>query len=88
MQYCCLHFFQVKTKTSASFPIPLIELYDVTQDQWTVILGVEVLSAAAATSHVVGKKIFILGGERPAVDGFSSNKSSYFDTETNKIKTP
>ena len=46
------------------------------------------LSAAAATSHVVGKKIFILGGERPAVDGFSSNKSSYFDIETNKIKTP
>ena len=83
-----LQLFQVKTKTRASFPISLIETYNVTQNQWTVIFGVEALSAAAATSHVIGKKIFILGGERPAVDGFSSKKTSYFDTETNKIETP
>ena len=78
---------QVKTRHKSAAAIPNIEMYSTPEDQWTILWNLQGISSSASTSHVVGTKIYILGGERPAVEGFSSKKISYFDTELKKMVT-
>ncbi len=84
---CVVRFFQMKTNYKMASAVLCVDCYDIARDQWTVFCSPKLTSVTAATSHVLGDAIYILGGERPAVDGFSSSKISCFNTEDNKFQT-